>query len=41
MPKNNLLEVKFKGDYKAYCEYMSALGRKGGKAKVSKGKNKK
>lgn len=33
MPKNKLLETKFKGDYQAYKKYMQELGRKGGKVK--------
>lgn len=32
MPKNKLLETKFKGNYEAYKKYMRELGSKGGKA---------
>lgn len=39
MPKNNMLEIKFKGNGEAYKQYMRNLGKKGGKKRVSKGKN--
>jgi hypothetical protein len=35
MARNNILQTKFNGDLEAYSQYMSSLGKKGGKAKVA------
>lgn len=40
MAKTNVLETKFNGDKEAYRKYMAEIGKRGGKAKVSKGRNK-